>query len=163
MARSTAAPQERSLRPFALVQAFDRIFRNEGVTGSNPVSSTKQPSQGDFWASATRWIHVPIVSRSTDGPQDYAGDPLIFCEVLHSSSFFVQGGGSGRSGGRLEVKPTQSPLFLALFPFATRRRRCRLKVGEVQPFELFWVGKSSEGGDFFVFDLEREDRYWNPL
>jgi hypothetical protein len=26
---------------------FDRIVRNEGVTGSNPVSSTKHPGQSD--------------------------------------------------------------------------------------------------------------------
>ena len=29
---------------------FDRIFRNEGVTGSNPVSSTQSPCQGGFLA-----------------------------------------------------------------------------------------------------------------
>jgi hypothetical protein len=29
-------------------EGFDRIFRNEGVTGSNPVSSTKSPGQDDF-------------------------------------------------------------------------------------------------------------------
>ncbi len=27
---------------------FDQIFRNEGVTGSNPVSSTESPGQGHF-------------------------------------------------------------------------------------------------------------------
>ncbi len=29
-------------------EGYDRIFRNEGVTGSNPVSSTKHSGQGDF-------------------------------------------------------------------------------------------------------------------
>ena len=32
---------------FPWSEGFDRIFRNEGVTGSNPVSSTKRPGQGD--------------------------------------------------------------------------------------------------------------------
>ena len=29
-------------------ELFDRIFRNEGVTGSNPVSSTICPGRGHF-------------------------------------------------------------------------------------------------------------------
>jgi hypothetical protein len=33
---------------FPCSQRFDHIFRNEGVTGSNPPSSTKCPGQGDF-------------------------------------------------------------------------------------------------------------------
>jgi hypothetical protein len=35
---------------FPWSESFDRIFRNEGVTGSNPVSSTKHPGQGDFYS-----------------------------------------------------------------------------------------------------------------
>jgi hypothetical protein len=31
-------------------ERFDRIFRNEGITGSNPVSSTERPGQGVFWS-----------------------------------------------------------------------------------------------------------------
>ncbi len=33
---------------FPLVTAIGRIFRNEGGTGSNPVSSIKHPGQSDF-------------------------------------------------------------------------------------------------------------------
>ena len=43
---TSLAPQTRSRMVFPLVTAIDRIFRNEGVTGSNPVSSTKRPGQG---------------------------------------------------------------------------------------------------------------------
>jgi hypothetical protein len=35
-------------RRFPWSERFDHIFRNEGVTGSNPVSSTKRPGQGPF-------------------------------------------------------------------------------------------------------------------
>ena len=36
------------LERFPWSERFEHIFRNEGVTGSNPVSSTKHPGQGDF-------------------------------------------------------------------------------------------------------------------
>jgi hypothetical protein len=44
-ARATAAPQDpqMSLNPWS--GRFDCIFRNEEVTGSNPVSSTERPFQ----------------------------------------------------------------------------------------------------------------------
>ena len=43
---------------FPWSERFDRIFRNEGVTGSNPVSSTKHPGQGNFD------VGEPLLSRS---------------------------------------------------------------------------------------------------
>ena len=49
---TTLAPQPRH-RPakavrFSWSQGFDHIFRKEEVGGSNPVSSTERPGQGDF-------------------------------------------------------------------------------------------------------------------
>ena len=46
VARPTAAPQDRYFTPKTPGQSFDRIVRNEEVTGSNPVSSTESPRQG---------------------------------------------------------------------------------------------------------------------
>jgi len=49
VARPTDAPQVSHLVLFPpWSQSFDRIFRNEGVTGSNPPSSTESPGQRDF-------------------------------------------------------------------------------------------------------------------
>ena len=47
-ARSTAAPYNLKWNSFPWSEGFDRMFRNEGITGSNPVSSTNRPGQGDF-------------------------------------------------------------------------------------------------------------------
>ena len=47
---TTLAPQppHKSVNAYRFLcsQRFDRIVRNEGVTGSNPVSSTEHPGQG---------------------------------------------------------------------------------------------------------------------
>jgi len=64
-------PGTRSRFPWS--EGFDRIFRNEGVTGSNPVSSTKTPWSGRFLSTALAWwIGIPRICRSTGGPQELA-------------------------------------------------------------------------------------------
>jgi hypothetical protein len=54
-ARPTTAPRppHKTImrRCFPWSGGFDCIFRNEGVTGSNPVSSTECPGQGVIGAS----------------------------------------------------------------------------------------------------------------
>ena len=70
---TTLAPQTRhrivNARRFPWSQLFDRIFRNEGVTGSHPVSSTFSPCAS--WR--TSFLHFPRDAvegtRATGTPQ----------------------------------------------------------------------------------------------
>ncbi len=48
---ATAAPQAARVGLKGWSERFGRIFRNQGVTGSNPVSSTEHPGQRDIGAS----------------------------------------------------------------------------------------------------------------
>jgi hypothetical protein len=91
---TSPVPQPRHTHPEWLQtpwsHRFDRIFRNEGATGSNPVSSTdfvlyllaKYPRP----TPAPGGISDPRVSsRSTGVPQDRSSEHLIFYEVLSHS------------------------------------------------------------------------------
>jgi hypothetical protein len=62
-------------------ERYDRIFRNEGVTGSNPVSSTKHPGQGDFGEREGSPIRTVLSSAAPHGIHKIA-DPehLSTCE-----------------------------------------------------------------------------------
>jgi len=53
---------------FPWSQRFDRIFRNEGVGGSNPPSSTKRPGQSVFLAVGPLAGFAILVS---DAPQTH--------------------------------------------------------------------------------------------
>jgi hypothetical protein len=71
---------------------FDRIFRNEGVTGSNPVSSTESPGQGPVLDRLTDrqhpsldlWLHrrpTRVVSRSTSFcARCFLTPPHVMCD-----------------------------------------------------------------------------------
>jgi len=70
-ARPTAAHCPAGASRFPWSQRFDHIFRNEGVTGSNPVSSTKSPGQGASWprrllaGSTILRSHAPQAAHKT--------------------------------------------------------------------------------------------------
>jgi len=75
LALTTLAPQPphspTNVRRIPCSQRFDRIFRNEGVTGSNPVSSTEFPGQSSFLAASplagltTLKSHTPEAAHKT--------------------------------------------------------------------------------------------------
>jgi len=69
---------------FPWSEGFDHIFRNEGVTGSNPVSSTKDPGQGDFGERVGSPFIQFVIRASTGDPQGLLPKHLFFREVLWS-------------------------------------------------------------------------------
>ena len=70
-------------RRFPWSEEFDRIFRNEGVTGSNPVSSTECPDQGDFGPLETSLVvHDPRRAAPQGRHRDPALEHLSAYEVL---------------------------------------------------------------------------------
>ena len=86
---TSLAPQPRhrtqNCARFPWSEGFDCIFRNEGATGSNPVSSTNPWSEQFSGRQPARWIDDPEGLRSTGGPQDSGPKHLISCEVLSHS------------------------------------------------------------------------------
>jgi hypothetical protein len=46
---------------FPRSERFDRMFRNEGVTGSNPVISTEPPGQGIAGSMNACCSHNPVI------------------------------------------------------------------------------------------------------
>lgn len=59
-------PAERYRFPWS--EGFDRIFRNEGVGGSNPPSSTKPPGQRCFCPAPDEPIRTLVESRAPQRP-----------------------------------------------------------------------------------------------
>lgn len=82
-----SAHRTRKIKRFPSSAWIDRIFRNEKVGGSNPVSSTKMPWSGRFLG---RRMLVGSTILSFRAPQRAHGisrhDPLIFCEVIPLSA-----------------------------------------------------------------------------
>jgi hypothetical protein len=73
--------------PFPLVRRFDRIFRNEGVRGSNPLSSTESPGQGEFGEFV----------RSLDSPScDLTPHSYVVLKHLAGSEVLSHDGRDGR-------------------------------------------------------------------
>jgi hypothetical protein len=75
-----------------MVTGFDRIFRNEGVTGSNPVSSTKTPWSGphrcspQFACWPTIWDEMRH-RRATGAPTKPPNDPKTPGHSVLTASF----------------------------------------------------------------------------
>ena len=110
--RPTAAPQDPpTCADIPWSEGFDHIFRNEGVTGSNPVSSTKHPGQGDFRLAA-----CSLDSRSCDLTHHgrptrlLPGAPSFLSEALsHSTSHeFTWGSDQERGSPALAIEKSES-------------------------------------------------------
>jgi hypothetical protein len=83
-----SAHRTRKIKRFPSSAWIDRIFRNERVTGSNPVSSTKHTGQGGFWLRSVLARSTILKSRA---PQMAHSTPArstsLGCEVLsHGTS-----------------------------------------------------------------------------